>query len=596
MDSDCVEGYYCAGKTCTLKAGAGAVCDTDRACQSGLCGTAGSGHCCIGTCSTSDTQGCAASDCDATGVCDYPHAGALCGTAPSCTGQTQTNPGTCDGRGACRAAVPPTTPCDPFLCGATACATQCTGSAECVSGGFCDLGGQPTGVCCPGYVYNTILIDGTLGLDRPCCGGGPGMASCRTIARAVSLAGQTGAAQILSVTLADGGGDWSGEGYPIQLSYGVDLRAPGIHFSSAGSPNTIFQVSQFAGDTSSATVTIEGQGGVAVSVGINSQGAPGQSNTAILVTDPMTLQLIDANVGVSAPCGTNPCPYGAIQVTAGGTLTLGATVSSPTTVTIGLPGPIWPGSNGILCQGGPALHATVNDLVSPSGASSLVVQNQRVGIAALDFCDVNLGANPRIGSTLTSGGACPDHATGVGIQARGAQVRLSNASVECCLGDGISSTRTDFAGAGNQVRANAGAGLRCIGGTCRPTSSTFASNAIGVSAEIDPSEGAALVDLSGGNQVGCNRRGGAALPGMNVVNQTSGSIDARNLAWVHWDPAAGQTEIWNCDPTLQLCACSGAATCPVGMQPLPDGADAVIVGTPPGSIDDGQGSLLTSCP
>ena len=398
VDANCAAGYYCAGTTRTLQASAGAVCDTDQACQSGHCGISGSGHCCIGTCSTTDTQGCAASDCDTAGECRYPIAGSPCGPAQTCTGQTQTNPGTCDGRGTCRAAVPPTTACDPFLCGANACATQCTGSTDCVGGGFCDLGAQPTAVCCPGYVYNTILIDGELGLDRPCCGGGPGAASCRTIARAVALAGETGTAQSILSVIAPDGGNWSGEGYPIYLSYGVDLRAPGVYFS-AGTARPIFQVSQFAGDTSSAIVTIEGQGSLPVTVGRDSARGARKSNTARPVSNPMTLQLVNAQIAVSTPCVGNPCSYAAIQVTAGGTLTLGAEPTSLSTVVVGLPGPLWPGTNGILCQGDPVLHATVNDLPSPSGASSLTVQNQRVGIAALDYCDVNLSAHPRIGAS-----------------------------------------------------------------------------------------------------------------------------------------------------------------------------------------------------
>jgi len=178
-DGDCAStAYYCASHACVPKLVLGTACSAVDQCVSGFCAD---GVCCNsactgacqacsaalngstnGTCSTASNgtnprSVCgtsAANTCGLNGTCqsgacaDWP-SGTACGAA-SCSGGTESLATTCNGTGTCVTAT--TMPCTPYICGATACLTQCgaanaSGDANCVAGDYCD--GVAGGTCHP---------------------------------------------------------------------------------------------------------------------------------------------------------------------------------------------------------------------------------------------------------------------------------------------------------------------------------------------------------------------------------------------------------------------------------------------------------------
>ncbi len=142
-----------SGGTTTGGASPGAPCESNAACNSGVCGLAGSGNCCNAACSTS-VAACAASGCNDGGACIYVEAGTDCGPA-SCSGQVPSRlQPQCDGHGSCSAesvtVCPYNLECDDA---GAACIAQCTSSADCVTGlGLVCNGGvcvvpEPVGPC-----------------------------------------------------------------------------------------------------------------------------------------------------------------------------------------------------------------------------------------------------------------------------------------------------------------------------------------------------------------------------------------------------------------------------------------------------------------
>jgi hypothetical protein len=173
----CVDGFCCeaatcaADETCGGTGGAGKCLKRDGVtCADGA--ACGSGHCVDGVCcDTACDDVCAACDvtgkvgtCTATPAGDAPHgtrascpgegacrarcggvetskctqfpgSAVTCGDA-SCEGGTETRLRGCDGAGACAAGV--THACSPYVCGATACKTQCEEDKDCVDGNSCD--------------------------------------------------------------------------------------------------------------------------------------------------------------------------------------------------------------------------------------------------------------------------------------------------------------------------------------------------------------------------------------------------------------------------------------------------------------------------
>jgi len=161
-DSQCASGDYCNGTACVSRIAQGGACTAPHQCATGscvdgvCCDVACGGQCqaCnvagkVGTCSpvtsapvgarpacTTDGTLCGTSACDGIhpAACTYPGAATAC-RAGSCAGGTGTLPASCDGLGHCPAVQ--TQACSPFVCGANACLTACTGDADCIAGDFC---------------------------------------------------------------------------------------------------------------------------------------------------------------------------------------------------------------------------------------------------------------------------------------------------------------------------------------------------------------------------------------------------------------------------------------------------------------------------
>jgi hypothetical protein len=87
--------------------------------------------------------------CDGTGACHMWATGTVCG-AESCSGSTHTPARTCNGAGTCQTVT--TASCGPYVCGATACKSQCTSGTDCTTGnscvnGYCVAPQQPGAAC-----------------------------------------------------------------------------------------------------------------------------------------------------------------------------------------------------------------------------------------------------------------------------------------------------------------------------------------------------------------------------------------------------------------------------------------------------------------
>jgi MYXO-CTERM domain-containing protein len=208
-DTDCIGGDWCSGGVCTPRATNGGACTAADQCSSGncvdgvCCDTACGGQCqacnvsgSVGTCSpvtgapvggrpacTSDGSSCGGA-CNGVSVaaCTYPTSSCR---AASCTNGVETAAASCDGAGHCPAAV--TTPCDPYVCGATACETSCQTNADCQSpttcqGGVCK-GTSPNGSTC------TTVDDCASGncVDGVCCD-----TACNGQCQACDVAGEKG--------------------------------------------------------------------------------------------------------------------------------------------------------------------------------------------------------------------------------------------------------------------------------------------------------------------------------------------------------------------------------------------------------------------
>jgi hypothetical protein len=165
--SSCATGETCGGSgvpgLCKKRDGASCVEDSE-------CGSA---HCVDGLCcATACTETCAACDlkgsegkCVAVAAGDAPHgkrpacpgddvcrarcggidatkctqfpAAAIVCAEPSCKDGVETALRGCDSAGSCAPAS--THPCDPYVCGESACKTQCDSDADCSTGNGCDL-------------------------------------------------------------------------------------------------------------------------------------------------------------------------------------------------------------------------------------------------------------------------------------------------------------------------------------------------------------------------------------------------------------------------------------------------------------------------
>jgi Cellulose binding domain len=210
VDADCSSGNFCIATVCGKKA-TGATCAAGGDCTSGhceesvCCNTACTGTCMscalttsLGTCTpvalgadplnqcpdVAATNPCGTNgSCNGAGACQFYPAGLNCGAA-SCTGSTLTQARTCDGAGACRAAM--TAMCVPYVCGTAACKTTCTSTADCVSPNVCT-----NGSCGKNPIGATCAVAGDCGsgfcAQNVCCN-----SACTGTCQSCALAGSAG--------------------------------------------------------------------------------------------------------------------------------------------------------------------------------------------------------------------------------------------------------------------------------------------------------------------------------------------------------------------------------------------------------------------
>ncbi len=166
--ASCPSGQKCnvpgAAGTCKLPYGAACTSSTASSCATGNCVD---GVCCdklcAGQCEACNVAGSVGSciavagapvgsrtPCVGTGACqatcngsdrtkcsDPPGPSKTCAAA-FCSGNVETPMRVCDGLGVCAPAT--TTPCAPYVCGATDCKESCTSNTDCQTGYFCDSG------------------------------------------------------------------------------------------------------------------------------------------------------------------------------------------------------------------------------------------------------------------------------------------------------------------------------------------------------------------------------------------------------------------------------------------------------------------------
>jgi len=169
-DQHCTTGNYCnSAMRCVPRVPNGGTCTAAGECTSGncvdgvCCGTACNGQCeacnvtgSVGTCAavTGAPRGtrtaCAGTGTACGGTCNgtdrtactFPSTTTTCRPA-SCSDGVATLAASCDGMGACTAAS--SSPCAPYACGESGCATSCTSNEDCAPGNLC-MNGMCTGL------------------------------------------------------------------------------------------------------------------------------------------------------------------------------------------------------------------------------------------------------------------------------------------------------------------------------------------------------------------------------------------------------------------------------------------------------------------
>ncbi|HXJ23164.1 MAG TPA: hypothetical protein VMT03_23300 [Polyangia bacterium] len=192
----CASGSYCdATGHCQSTVGLGALCTADAQCSAGRCVD---GVCCNTTAAACPAcQACNVSG--HAGSCSPVPAGAMCG-APSCSAGMQVSARVCDGAGNCPPAT--TTPCDPFVCGPTACKLTCASAADCISGDYCDAAGSCQTEKAPGTACGSTseCATGVCGAEGVCCD-----TTCDGLCMSCKLAASPGICSTVSGCAADGG-------------------------------------------------------------------------------------------------------------------------------------------------------------------------------------------------------------------------------------------------------------------------------------------------------------------------------------------------------------------------------------------------------
>ncbi|MFN2548166.1 MAG: OmpA family protein, partial [Myxococcales bacterium] len=140
---------------------------------------------------TSDGSACGGA-CDGTNAtaCTYPGGSTACRLA-SCSGGTETAAASCNGTGTCPASA--TQACNPYVCGAAACKTSCTGDPDCISSDYCLSGACvpkiPDGGACTASssCVNANCVDGV------CCN-----SACNGQCQACDVGGSVGVCTTVS--------------------------------------------------------------------------------------------------------------------------------------------------------------------------------------------------------------------------------------------------------------------------------------------------------------------------------------------------------------------------------------------------------------
>jgi hypothetical protein len=589
IPSPCPSHLVCnsAGSACAPPQATG-PCSADDECISGICGAAGTGHCCTNACSTNDAT-CRAVDCDESGACVYPNDHTPCGLGAGCTGATQTDATTCDGKGTCP--PPHTKDCSPYKCGASTCLADCTDDTSCVAGVFCD-----NKVCCSVTKLSTIRADWVLGSDAvACCGVGTNT-PCATINRAMTLIDN---AKVQNVTMAatvdGGGGDWdpgSGERYPLVLGWGVELSAPGVFFfDPTDDPRyhtSIFDIAFYSKNDKVGYASIVGSATRQVGVGMNAANniqTPDISSIAVEANN--TLYLANASVNGSA---SKIESSQAILVNAGATLVAGQDQSGAVTGTVNVGNALGQhatdGFMGIYCASDYAsVGCTVKD-APLVGQSALVVQGQEfIDIDAEDFSNVTLTASPVIGAPPSAAGfgncASKNDGRPAAVLINGpVNFTFKNGTVQCIPTNGFQMATT-ISGTGgakvtidNTIFQNVELAIYASTGTTTVTNSTFQYNVQGVFSDYDGTNNG-TIDLSGGgNTIVCSSNvesfWGSTTPGIDVINRSQQVLKADNVAWDTTGP-----DYFQCDWHLGSCHCN-LASCTTSAGS--DDMDAVEVG------------------
>jgi len=158
------------------------VCDGAGVCTAAASGTDPKGECDPDAQSTCNKDG----TCDGSAGCRLWLDGTEC-VAPKCTTGIGYSKRICDGVGAC--GDPTQTACDPYVCGANACLTQCQTDTDCIDTHYCELSSnscvakKAVPEACEG---NNQCVSGFCA-DGLCCS-----TACNTECEACNLAGSEG--------------------------------------------------------------------------------------------------------------------------------------------------------------------------------------------------------------------------------------------------------------------------------------------------------------------------------------------------------------------------------------------------------------------
>ena len=619
--ADCVTGFFCAAGagTCDPQIATG-PCTENDACTSGVCGIAGTGHCCTAAC-PNIVAPCGTADCDDTGACTFADAGTACGTVlESCTDGTQQNPTVCDGAGNCNE-NPGTQSCTPYVCGANACLSSCAQGSDCASGYACDLANAS---CCFGLVAgSTLTVDSQTGSDATACCGIGANRPCQTLAQAMRLIDSAQAANVTLVATVGGkGGDWApaNEVYPIALGWGVELSAPGVYFTDVGGGAAVFDVKAYSASDTVGYASIVGAAGNPVSIGFDSLGNQTTDASAIAVEDGQSLHLALAAVNGSAAKKS-----AAITVKAGAALQLGEDQAGAVTgtVTIGndLADSKTDGFNGIVCTTAAGAGCTVGD-ATLKNASSVVIEGQEgVDIDAEDGAMITLTSAPTVGIAPSASGfgncaSKPDSSvskTAAILLNGSATMTFSNGAVQCISGDGFRLRAADALAntptltVDRTTIQNTEYAIDATAGSATVESSTIQYNYNGVQQGTDGTN-IATVDLSGGGPgtntvVCCNSAesiygvgGQNGTPAVCVLNETTTTLNASDVNWDTNDaisPPPDEPDLFSCNATLLTCSCENTDMICTNGDGV-DGMDAVTTSTG-GITQTGAGFSAADC-